>query len=1083
MKAGSRKRACPRSSDRRMFDGLKALNQYDRMWKIAFKGGIQLQNIFEKINRTCKDLKELLFVDDNFQCEVVFKHGCYLDPTHAENDGQEWVVFAPGQYWGGRDCHAWFRTSVLIPDKFKGKPVCLQVLTSRTGWDATNPQFLIFVDGVPTQGMDVHHTECLLTECAEPGRRFCIDLQAYSGMREEPCLLTLRLLAIDREIQDMYYSLSVPLEVAQLLQDNDPQRCDMMAALDRACNHLDFRCPRSEEFYRSLRKAKQMLEEELYQRLGGWDLTEAVCTGHTHIDVAWLWTVAQTRQKAVRSFATVLKYMDEYPEYRFMSSQPQLYEFVKEDNPELYLRIKEKVRQGRWEAEGAMWVEADCNVPSGESLVRQILYGVRFFMQEFGVRSRVAWLPDVFGYNASLPQIFKKCGIDYFMTTKINWNQFNRLPNDTFYWEGIDGSRVLTHLIVTKDPDSKRPFFSTYNGLACPKAIMGGWEQYQNKDINKDILVSYGYGDGGGGPTVEMLENLRRMSRGLPGCPKTRQGSVLDFFTGLEEKIRSYPDAPKWRGELYLEYHQGTYTSMARNKRANRRCETLLMWAEMFGAINSYNAAYPRSELERAWKTVLLNQFHDILPGTSIAQVYDVTKREYEDVEQTVERLVETSLSDISSRISIEKPSLVVFNNQGFERSGIVSFTLPEGWDTVSLVDTRTGNILACQRDSIAGKCISWVPQIPSVGYQVFELQRALGEENNKSFVANSHLLENDFYRITFDNRGFLASIFDKTAEREVLRPGSYGNVIQAFEDRPRSGDNWNIEIFYTDKMWEIDDVAEFEVCEMGPVRSGVYLKRRFLDSVIEQRIYLYHNVPRIDFVTDINWKQSQILLKVLFPVDLNADHATYDIQFGNITRPTHVNTSWEFAQYEVCAHRWADISEFDYGVSLMNDCKYGYDIRDGDMRLTLLKSGIYPNPNTDQENHHFTYSIFPHTQGWQQGGTEQMAADLNDPMRAVLREEGSGSGGLSSSFLRIDQHGIFVDSIKMSEDGSEMIIRVHENWNRHCRATIKFEWPLSSASECNLIEEEQFNAYWTENTLSFDMRPYEIKTFKLTFY
>ncbi len=401
--------------------------------------------------------------------------------------------------------------------------------------------------------------------------------------------------------------------------------------LNDAINLLDMRKVPSDAFYASVEEARALLAKTVYGEMAGYQEIIASCIGHTHIDVAWWWTVSQTREKVARSFATVLKLMEEYPEYKFMSSQPVLYSFLKERYPELYAQIKERVKEGRWEPEGGMWLEADCNLSSGESLVRQFLYGKRFFKEEFGKDNRVLWLPDVFGYSGALPQIMKKSGIDYFMTTKLSWNQFNMIPNDTMLWEGIDGSRVLTHFISTLGiGQSVERFFTTYSGMLHPDAIMGGWERYQNKEMNNDILIAYGYGDGGGGPTREMLETGRRMEKGVKGIPTVRQCGSRKYFEELEERVKDNRRLPVWTGEFYFEYHRGTYTSMARNKRSNRKSELLLSDLELLSVLAAKKGvAYPAEQLEKMWKTVLLNQFHDILPGSSIAEVYEVTKKEY----------------------------------------------------------------------------------------------------------------------------------------------------------------------------------------------------------------------------------------------------------------------------------------------------------------------------------------------------------------------------------------------------------------------------------------------------------------------
>ena len=427
--------------------------------------------------------------------------------------------------------------------------------------------------------------------------------------------------------------------------------------------------------------------------------------------------MAQTREKVARSFATVLKLMEEFPSYRFMSSQPVLYYFLKERYPALYERIKERVKEGRWEPEGGMWLEADCNLTSGESLVRQFVHGKRFFKDEFGVDNRILWLPDVFGYSGALPQIMKKSGIDYFMTTKLAWNQIDKVPNDTVMWRGIDGSEVLTHLITTLGVDQPvSNFFTTYNGMLHPDAIMGGWERYQNKEINNDILISYGYGDGGGGPTREMLETSVRMERGVRGIPKVRQAFARTYFEELEQRVKDNRRLETWEGEFYFEYHRGTYTSMARNKRGNRKSELLLMDLELASVLAAAKLAYPAGELDRMWKTVLLNQFHDILPGSSIHEVYEVTKREYEELAQTAGDLLSQRLAALAG----QGDGVTVFNTTGYTRSDVVELGKT---DAGALAD-ETGRIYPVQHT--ADGAVAFLENLPSKGFKTLKKAEAV---------------------------------------------------------------------------------------------------------------------------------------------------------------------------------------------------------------------------------------------------------------------------------------------------------------------------------------------------------------------
>ncbi|HJG27667.1 MAG TPA: alpha-mannosidase, partial [Subdoligranulum variabile] len=494
----------------------------------------------KRINGICTELQKLSvkqkFPTDNW----LYKPGNFLRPEDADAGAAPWEPFdCRTMHWYGPDKHYWFRADVTVPAEMEGKPLWMHVCTQIDEWDdAKNPQFLLFVNGVVTQGIDMNHRDVLLDRCAKAGTQYRLELQAYTGILHTEFNLIVDLREVDPEIEGLYYDMVVPLQAFPRLDEDGKARRDLERVLNEAVNLLDLRTPYNDSFYASVAEARKYLAQALYTDLAGHDEVIASCIGHTHIDVAWWWTVAQTREKVCRSFATVLKLMEEYPNYKFMSSQPQLYYFLKQRYPELFEQIKARVAEGRWEPEGGMWVEADCNLTSGESLVRQFLYGKRFFKEEFGLDNRILWLPDVFGYSGALPQIMKKCGIDYFMTTKLAWNQFNKMPYDTFMWRGIDGTEILTHLVTTLGVgQDEKDFFTTYNGMLHPDAIIGGWHRYQQKDINNDILVCYGYGDGGGGPTRAMLETSTRMEKGVEGLPKVRQVFSRTFFDELKDRV------------------------------------------------------------------------------------------------------------------------------------------------------------------------------------------------------------------------------------------------------------------------------------------------------------------------------------------------------------------------------------------------------------------------------------------------------------------------------------------------------------------------------------------------------------------
>lgn len=1023
--------------------------------------------IEDRISVICNELKELAFVKKEPVKGVVYKKGLYFYPYEADQSAEPWEEFdSKTMHWYGPDEHYWFRAEYTVPKSMDGKTLYLKVATQVDHWDyAKNPQFLLFVNGQMTQGMDLNHQTVMLERCAKEGETYTIDLQGYTGVMFAELTFTMETVEVDETINEIYYDIVVPLQGFSRMQEDDKVRKDLRTILNNTVNLLDLRTPYSEEFYQSIEEAHNYIQKALYEDMSGYEDVIASCIGHTHIDVAWLWTVAQTREKVARSFSTVLKYMDEYPEYKFMSSQPALYQFLKERYPETYEKIKERVKEGRWEPEGGMWVEADCNLTSGESLVRQFLYGKKFFKDEFGIDSRILWLPDVFGYSGALPQIMKKSGIKYFMTTKLAWNQINKVPYDTMMWRGIDGSEIFTHLITTLGVgQSEADFFTTYNGMLHPDAILGGWHRYQNKDINNDILIAFGYGDGGGGPTREMLETSKRMEKGIRGIPKVRQEFAGNYFEELEERVEGNKSLPVWEGELYFEYHRGTYTSMGRNKRSNRRCEQLLMDAELLEVLTGTSE---KEEMDKIWRTVLLNQFHDILPGSSIAEVYEVTKKEYAEIES---RLAEMIAEKLNLLMDGGQDKISVFNTLGFDRNDVVSL----GDCHAAALTDESGKIYPVQET--AQGAVAYITDIPAKGGKTLQLLDTVKEEASRIQITENGI-ETPFYRISIDENGLFTSIYDKECDREVLKAGEKGNLLRMYEDKPMHYDCWDIDMYYSEKYWDAEKADKIQWTEEGPVRATLEIQRTISNSVIKQEIHFYADSRRIDFSTWVDWKEHQHLLKVHFPVNIHSDEATFEVQFGNLKRKIHGNTSWDEARFESCGQKWMDISEGHYGVSLLNDCKYGYSAKDSNIALTLIKSGIEPNKTADQEEHVFTYALYPHKEMWSAAGTVQEAYKLNQPAYAT-RGELKNTG---KSFISTDKDNIIIETVKLAENGDGIIVRLYDCENSLTKATLTFaEGMLESVEECNLMEEKEADIEACGNSFTVSVKPYEIKTYRV---
>ncbi|NUK30271.1 alpha-mannosidase [Parageobacillus sp. VR-IP] len=1000
-------------------------------------------------------------------------------------DDHDWQDFHIGESWGGYDKAAWFRTTVSIPEEWKNKRLVLHFLVGPRDGGGSTAEALLYVNGMPLQGIDVWHEEAWIPpEYYSEKNEFHLAIKAWSGVLRVPKrrrFKVARLAWVDEATEKYYFLADTVLKSVNVLDKNDIRRLKMLQALNESILKIDFFKPRSEQYYHSIQEALTYLLQRLDELENHTEMKPKVSiVGHSHIDMAWLWRLSHSREKAARTFSTALHLMKQYPEYRFIHTSPQLYKFLKEDYPEIFAKIKEKVATGQWEVTGGMWVESDTNLPNGESLIRQILIGKRFIREEFGVDAKVLWLPDSFGYTWALPQIMKKSGIESFMTTKISWNQYNRFPYDTFLWRGIDGTEILTHFITTPERGAK-PY--TYNGVVEPYSVKGIWDAYKQKDINDDLLLAFGWGDGGGGPTKEMIEAARAM-KNLPGIPNVKMDKVESYFERLQKKVKD-KKLPVWDDELYLEYHRGTYTSQASLKKANRENEILYHNAEwlcvMVGLFLNWEK-YPRESLNAGWEIMLLNQFHDILPGSSIRQVNEDAKADYQKVKSIGKNALSEAQDFIVSNIYTNQDSVVVFNSLSFERNGIVELPFSNKMNgNVTIIDEKgIKSPVQIVDDGGKKKVLFEAAEVPACGYKTYKLIES--EPSASNLVIKQDYLENRYYRIHLNKNGQIVSIFDKQNKREVLAKGAKGNVFQAFEDKPINFDAWDIDLYYQEKMREITELIEAKVTEVGPIRGSLKLTWKFFDSTITQYLTIYDYSPRIDFRTKIDWKEKQTLLKVAFPVNIRSTKATYDIQFGSIERPTHWNTSWDYARFEVVGHKWVDLSEGNYGVSLLNDCKYGHDVKDNVIRLTLIKSAIDPDETADRGKHTFVYSLLPHKGDWREGNVVKEAYSLNYPLFAKgITANENGTLSETCCFAEVDADNVLIETVKKAEDDDAIIVRFYEYKQfRTNGVNVKFAKQIKKAVECNLIEEEQQEACYEGNMLSFDISPFEIKTFKI---
>ena len=1012
---------------------------------------------------------------------VAFAQGPMTPPPALSFAAMEdWRLLAQGQEWGKTHSTSWLAMQL---------PATTLPTTLHLAWDTSRDDSLLlvveataFVDGHAIGGLDYRHRFLLLPTSVCDGQAHTLTIQAYTSMPQPFGGVTIRQRNVT--LWQLAALLKTVYEALHTMGENERVRHELLEQLNVAYNALDLREGwESERLLSSASAAYDALRAALavYPQASG--QPSILLSGHAHLDVGWMWPYWRTRQKIAHTVATVLNLMEHYPDFAYSQSQPQVLQWLKEDMPELYARVKQRVVEGRFEIAGAMWVETDCNLTSGESLIRQIMHGARFMQEEFGITPHHIWLPDVFGYSAALPQIMRGCEISVFMTTKISWNQFNRMPCDTFRWRGIDGSEVLTHFVTAPDLHAATTFYS-YNGPLRPHDMTGTWANYRQQGLNDDLLYLAGWGDGGGGPTEEMVQTAQMLAT-VPNVPTVRWGSVDTYFSALYERVWEHPQLPRWVGELYLEYHRGTYTSQARMKYLNRRMELFYRDVELLNAWASIYGMPSRQEyLNTGWKRLLLNQFHDVLPGSSIHEVYDDAERIYAEAREIGEEIRGEALSVLQKQMGMAEHGVAFFNTLPWERT-----------EPLQLTDTALAGVTGTQAttdwDSQPIVLVDGVA-MPPCGVSIFS-EPAIAPDvppeqqcSVKVHAGGQITLENKFYGLMLDLHGEIQHLYDKRAGRWVFVAGQTGNQLIAYEDRPLNFDAWDIDLFYEEKPYPLRDVAAMRVLEEGPVRVTVEIERAYLASRITQRISLWRSSPRIDIATEVDWHEHQTVLKAVFPLAINSTRATYEIQFGSVERPTHRNTSWDMARFEVCAHRWADVSEGGYGVSLLNESKYGHDCHDNVLRLTLLKSGVFPDPNADQGIHRFTYSLLPHIGDWRDAQTVRHAYELNVPAFVLSKShkrtdvEDAVLTIEAYSFVYTDCEHVVVETIKPAEDNDGLIVRLYEAHNQRGHGTLTFATTLNSVQECNLLEAPLQTVNYAENSFMFHVRPFEIKTFRV---
>jgi alpha-mannosidase len=771
---------------------------------------------------------------------------------------------------------------------------------------------------------------------------------------------------------------------------------------------------------RTVTAAAAVLDRELAAVAERHPPAGALClTGHAHLDLAWRWPLAETRRKARRTLWTAAGLLERHPEFHFNQSTAQVYAFLEEDDPELLERLRSLAGEGRFEPIGGMWVEPDCVMPAGESLVRQLLYGQRYFASRFGAPHTVCWLPDCFGFTPALPQLLRGAGIERFFTIKLSWSETNRFPHDLFWWEGLDGSRVLGHMF--ENPDGG------YNGRVGPRSAFETWRLFRGGRVHDESLLSVGFGDGGGGPTEDMVQRVAALD-GFPGLPRQRFGRVDTFFDRVRES-----DLPVWSGELYLELHRGTLTTQGRTKRAHRRAERELVAAEALCGIEALAGGEPAGSLEPAWRVLLRNEFHDILPGSSIREVYEQAEAELAGVAEEASAAIEVALDRLAARCTDGGPGVLVVNPD----------LSPRPLRAASPLFTAPGTLAGLEARVV-------VP----------------GEPDGAVSVAG-RVLENELVRVEVAEDGTLASVFDKRAEREVL--DGRGNQLWAYVDRPRAWDAWDLEATYAEDGEEIAAVS-VEPVEEGPHRAALRIERRFRASRIVQDVRLWAGSARIDFATRLEWHDRRWLLKARFPLAVRSPRATFETAFGVVERPTHRNTSWDQARFEVAGHRFADLSEPDYGTALLNDGRYGHHALGSELGLSLLRSPVWPDPLADEGRQEVVYALLPHAGTWLAGGVLAEALDLNRPLPARPVDRGAGT---SLRPLRLTGLPVELGALKPLEDGGGLVLRAYEPQGARGRVALELPAGWEADAGLDLLEREAGRP-------GFELGPFAVRSWRL---
>jgi alpha-mannosidase len=1023
-------------------------------------------------------------------------HSDIPHPEDPSMNDQGWEVMKAEEKWktGPRV----LRRSIEIPEKINGYSIKgARVKLHLFFHSEESERISIFSNGVRVYlGNEDAQEPILLTEKAQPGQRFLIA--ARVDAREVDTSLNRSQLRIEPPARrpDPNLLHAEILAAWPMITAYDAGQSERKQQLEAAVKAVDLAAlERSDQaaFDASLRLAQTKLET-----LKPWLKRFTIhAVGNSHIDMAWLWPWTETVEVVRNTFQSALDLMREYPDFKFTMSSARTYEWMEEKYPDLYRQIEQRIKQGRWEVIGGMWVEPDLNMPAGESLVRQILVGKRYFQKKFGVDVKIGWNPDSFGYNWQLPQIYKKSGMDYFVTQKLLWaHEFTTFPYKLFWWEAPDGSRLLTY------------FPHDYAGGIEPERMAKDLSQWApamygpQLSETPEMMHLYGVGDHGGGPTRTMLDEANRWMSPDVVYPQLKLGTATEFFADLGSKLPSM-NIPVWKDELYFQYHRGVMTTQSETKRRIRHSEETLLHAEEFASLASlYGQPYPQEDFERAWKRLLFDHFHDIMPGSGIAVNYLDAKRNLADVRLLAAEITRNALTELSAHINTQGVGtpVLVFNSLSWPRSEVIEIEaqLPAPARQVEVADAAgkpaETQLLSMDPETHRARLLLFA-SLPAVGYQTYFVRAgARAAPDRSALKASSDSLENEFIRVRVDPQsGCMISLFDKRSNREALAPSESdsggprntvcGNLLQAFYDKPKRWDAWNIDADFEKQHWDLDQADEVKLTEKGPLRAVIRVKKHFQNSSFAQDITLYAGVPRVDVKMQADWHEKHILLKVAFPLSAHNDKATFEIPYGSIERPTTRRTPAEQAEFEVPAQRWADISDANHGFSLLNDCKYGYDAKGNVLRLSLLRSPEWPDPHADEGHHEFTYSLYPHTGTWRDAQTVRRGYELNDKPITIGAEMHPGALPAEHSFLLLQPDSVVLTAIKKAEDDETVVLRFYEWAGEQSNVKLQLPQGAESATETDLMEMPIGAGLSIQNgAASVPTRPYEIKTVKIRF-